>query len=126
MPGGSQGIAWQVHKVRSLVLRFDLCALPYFLRSFPGPYRAGVPGRLVPVGPKCDSWRRAVSRCLVHPQSETRVGVGSSALARPSGGGLETEVSAPVGEAGQSRKRAPFPLGQAFQSEIGLSFWPVV
>ena len=34
---------------------------------------------------------------------------------RPSGGGLETEVSAPVGEVGRNRKRTPFLLGQAFR-----------
>ena len=45
---------------------------------------------------------------------------------RPSGGGLKTEVSAPVGEVGQSRKRASFLLGQAFWSGIGSPFWPVV
>ena len=39
----------QVYRVRSLVSWFDLCALPCFLRSFPGPFRAGVPGWLVPV-----------------------------------------------------------------------------
>ena len=33
----------------------DLSALPYFLRPFPGPHRAGVPGRLVPVGFDCAS-----------------------------------------------------------------------
>ena len=47
-------------------------------------------------------------------------------LERPSGGGLETEASAPVVEAGWSRKRAPLLLGQAFRSEIGSSFWHVV
>ena len=31
-----------------------------------------------------------------------------------------------VGEAGRSQKRAPFLLGQAFRSEIGSPFWPVV
>ena len=40
---------------------------------------------LVLVGSECASWRRAVSRGLVHPQSETWVEVESSALARPSG-----------------------------------------
>ena len=45
---------------------------------------------------------------------------------RPSEGGLETEASTPVGEAGRSWKWAPFLLGQAFRSEIGSSFWPVV
>ena len=34
-----------------LGIAVDLSALPYFLHPFPGPYRAGVPGRLVPVGP---------------------------------------------------------------------------
>ena len=75
----------QVYRVWSPVLRFDLYALPYFPRSFPGPYRAGVPGRLVPVGSECASRRGAVSRGLAHPQSETRVRVRSSALARPFG-----------------------------------------
>ena len=60
-----------------LGITVDLSALPYFLRPFPGPYRAGVPDRLVPVGSYCTSQRRAVSRGSVHPRSETRVGVGS-------------------------------------------------
>ena len=45
----------QVYRVRSLVSWFDLCALPCFLRLFPGPYRAGVLGRLVLVSSKCAS-----------------------------------------------------------------------
>ena len=36
-----------------------LCALSYFLRPFPGPYRAGVPGRLAPVGTDCASRKGA-------------------------------------------------------------------
>ena len=48
--GGCRVLFLQVYRVWSPVLRFDLCALPYFLRPFPGPYRAGVPGRLVLVG----------------------------------------------------------------------------
>ena len=60
-----------------LSIAVDLSALPYFLHPFPGPYRAGVPGRLVLVGSDCASWRKAVSRGLVHPQSEMRVRVGS-------------------------------------------------
>ena len=83
--GGRRVLFPQVYKVRTSVLWFDLCALPYFLCPFPGPYRAGVPGRLVPIGSDRASRRRAVSRVLAHPQSETRVGVGSSALARPFG-----------------------------------------
>ena len=66
-----------MYRVRTPVLWFDLCALPFFLRPFPGPYQAGVPGRLVPVDSDCVSQRRAVSRGLAHPRSETRVGVGS-------------------------------------------------
>ena len=48
-------------------LRFDLCALPYFLRPFLGPYRAGVPGRLVLVDSDCASQRRAVSKVVAYP-----------------------------------------------------------
>ena len=99
---GSQGTVWQVHRVRSLVLRFDLCALPCFLRLFPGPFQAGVPGRLVPVGSDYASQRRDVSKGPVHLRSETRVGVES---------GVWPGLS--VRDAGQSRKRAPFLLGQA-------------
>ena len=48
--GGCKVLFPQVYKVRSPVLQFDLCALPYFLRPFLGPYRAGIPGRLGSVG----------------------------------------------------------------------------
>ena len=65
--GGCKVLFPQVYKVRSPVLRFDLCALPYFLRPFPGPYRAAVPGRLVPVGSDRASRRRVVSRGLAYP-----------------------------------------------------------
>ena len=61
-----------------LGIMVDLGALPYFLRMFPGPYRAGVPGRLVPVGSDCASRGRVVSRGLVHPRSEMRAKVRSS------------------------------------------------
>ena len=73
-----------------LGITVDLSALPYLLRPFLGPHRADVPGRLVPVGSDCASWRRAVSRGSVH---------------------------SPVREVGQSRKRALFLLGRAFRSE---------
>ena len=96
----------------------DLGALLYFFRPFPSPYRAGVSGRLVPVGSDCASRRRAVSRGSVHPQSERRVEVGS--------GVVPLWPGHPVGEAGRSRKRAPFLLGQAFRSKTGSPFWPVV
>ena len=114
MPGGSQGTAWQMHRVRSLVLWFDLCALPYFLRPFPSPYRAGVPGRLVPVGSDRASRRRAVSGVFAYPGRRQGVGVGGSALpGLPVGETvrrwLETEVSAPVGEVGRSWKTGATP-----------------
>ena len=91
--GGRRVLFPQVYRVRTPVLRFDLCALPYFLCLFLGPYRAGVPGRLVPVSSDRASRRRAVSRGLVHPRLETRVGAKSGVWP-----GL------PVGEAGRSRK----------------------
>ena len=46
-PAGVQGTV--------LGIAVDLGALPYFLRLFSSPYRAGVPGRLVPVGSDCAS-----------------------------------------------------------------------
>ena len=36
-----------------LGIAVDLGALLYFFRPFPGPYRAGILGRLVPVGSDC-------------------------------------------------------------------------
>ena len=54
--GGRRVLFPQVYRVWTPVLWFDLCALPYFLLSLPGPYRAGVPGKwsqsalIVPVG----------------------------------------------------------------------------
>ena len=74
---GRRVLFLQVYRVRFPVLRFDLCALPYFLCPFPGPYRAGAPGRLVPVGSDRASRRRVVSRGLAHPRTKTWVGVGS-------------------------------------------------
>ena len=62
-PAGIQGMF--------LGITVDLIALPYFLRPFPGPYRAGVPGRLVLVGSDCASRRRAVSR-VWHTPSQRR------------------------------------------------------
>ena len=38
-----------------LGIAVDLSALPYFLRPFPGLHRAGIFGRLVPVGSDCVS-----------------------------------------------------------------------
>jgi len=110
----------------------DLSVLPYFLRLFSGPYRAGVPGRLVPVGSDCASWRRAVSRDSAHPRFGDTGRGQKWYLARPSGrrgrseAGRSGKRGLSVGEAGQSQKRASFLLGQTFRSEIGLLFWPVV
>ena len=98
-----------------LGIAVDLSILLYLLRPFPSPHRVGVPGRLVPVGSDCASRRRAVSKGSVHPRSKTRVGVG---------GGVWSGL--PGGEAGRSRKRALFLLREAFRSEIGSPFWPVV
>ena len=80
-PAGVQGTV--------LGIAIDMSALPYLLCLFPGPHRAGVPERLVPVGSDCSSRRRAVSRGSVHPWSETWVEVG---------GGVW--LGLPVGEAG--------------------------
>ena len=60
-----------------LGITVDLSALPYFLRPFPSPYRAGVPGQLVPVGEAGQSRRGAVSRGSAHSQLEKRVRVRS-------------------------------------------------
>ena len=116
-----------MYRVRSPVLRFDLCALPYFLRPFPDPYRTGVPGRLAPVGSDRASQRgynQGFIAFLVGEAGQSRKWCFGSAfrLERLSKGGLETEASAPVGEAGQSRKQAAFLLGQAFRSVIGSPF----
>jgi len=78
-------------RVRSLVPWFDLCALPCFLGMSPGPCRAGIPGRLIPVGSDRASRRRAVSRGWAYPQSdsagsESEVVLSEAVLlARPSG-----------------------------------------
>ena len=53
-----------------LGITVDLSALPYLLRPFLGPHRAGIPDRLVLVGSDYASQRRAVSRGSVHPRSE--------------------------------------------------------
>jgi len=81
----------------------DLCALPYLLRSFPRSSPSGRPGRLVPVGFDCASWKRAVSTSLAHPQLETWVRVRSGVWP-----GLL------VGEAVRRRARVG---GEAFWSE---------
>ena len=103
MPGRLQGtlltypIGYYSAAVQGTVLGItvDLSALSYLLHPFPGPYRADVLGRLVPVGSDCVSRGRAVSRGLVYPWSETRVRVRSGVW-----------LGLLVREAGWSRKRA--------------------
>ena len=128
----------QVCRARSLILRLTGAPCLTYYVLFLGLHRAGVPGRSFPNRLWPPGRRRDVSRGLVYSRSEKRVGVGGEHrpfLARPSGqrGESESEASAgppspglPVGEAGQSRKRVLFLLGQAFRSETGSPFWPVV
>ena len=67
------------------------CALPF---SFaPGSFRAGVPGRMAPVGSGHASRRRAVSRVPANPGRRRGVGVGSSAWAWPSDRRGRSEVA---------------------------------
>ena len=130
--GGCRVLFLQVYMVWSLVLRFDLCALPYFLCLFPGPLPVGVPGRLVLAGSDCASWRRAVSKVFVYPDRRCGVGVGSSALARPSDRrGRPAAVWRPKRALRSERwvgvgRRVLFLLSQAFWSVIGSPSWPVV
>ena len=81
------------------------CALP---SSFaPGPFRAGVPGRMAPVAPGRASRRRVVRRLSTGPRSELRdrsrkqrfgpgLPIGGTTWRRP-----VPEASAPVGEVGR-------------------------
>ena len=91
-----------------------MSTLPFFLYPFPSPFRAGVPGQLVPVSSGCSSRRRAVSRVFAYLGRRRGVRVGGSALPGLSVGEtarrrLETEVSAPVGEVGRSRQAGAVP-----------------
>ena len=81
---GCRVLFLQAYRVWSLVSWFDLCALACFLRLFPGPFRAGVPGRMALVDSGCASQRRAVSRVSTNSGRRRGVGVGSSAWPRPS------------------------------------------
>ena len=131
MPGRSQGTVLQVYRVWSLVFAVDLSALPYPLCPFPGPYRAGVPSQLVPVGSDCASRRGVVSRGSVHPRSEKRVGVRKWCLARPSSRrgrpeagwrpkrALRSERRAEVGSG--CRSSSARPSGQRLDHPSGLS-----
>ena len=81
------------------------CALPFPFT--PGSFRAGVPGRMAPVGPGHVSRRRAASRLPTGPRSETPgrsrrqcfgpgLSIGETARRR-----LVPEASAPVEEVGR-------------------------
>ena len=84
-----------------VVLTREPC--PAFLHTSPGSYRAGVPGRMAPVGSECAGRRRAVSRVPTSPgqrdtgsKSEVGLRVGlpiGEAIRR----WLEPEASTPVG-----------------------------
>ena len=92
-----------------------------FLRTSPSPYRAGIPGQLVPVGSDRASRRRVVSRGWAYPRSES---AGSELeavlLARPSGRRGHPEAGWRLKRALLSErwagveKWALFLLGQAF------------
>ena len=115
-----------------LGIAVDLSVLPYFLRPFPGPYRAGIPGRFVPVGFDCARRRGAVSRGSAHSRSEKRVGVKSGVLARPSGrrgrpeaGWRPKRALRSERWAGVKNGRRSFsakPSGQCLDRSSGLSF----
>ena len=66
----------------TVVLTCEPCLA--FLRTSSGSHRAGVPGRMAPVGSECAGRRRAVSRIPANPGRRRRVGVRSSVWARPS------------------------------------------
>ena len=93
------GSVLQVCRVRSSVLRLTLSVLPYLLRLF---LRSSPSGRPRSVVPSRLRPRRSEKSC------KQRFGV------------------FPIGKAGQSRKRVLFLLGQAFRSETGSLFRPVV
>ena len=116
----------QVHRVQSLVSWFDSCALACFLRSSPGPFRAGVPGRMAPIGPGRASRRRAMSRVSVNPGRRRGVRVRSSASGqafrseRPPGGGWSPKRALWSGTwAEVVDERALFLFGQTFRSVTG-------
>ena len=103
-----------------------------FLRTSLGPYRAGIPGRLILVGSDRASWRRAVSRGWAYPRLES---VGSELeavlLARPSGRRGRPEAGWRSNRALRSErwagagKRALFLLDLTFRLEIGSLLRPV-
>ena len=99
----------------AIVQGTDLSALPYLLHLFPGPHRAGVPGRLVPVGSNCASRRRDVSRGSVHPRLETQVRVESGV-----GQAFWSERRARVGS--ERRSSLTRPSGRRLDRPSGLSF----
>ena len=127
-------------KVWSLVLWFDLSALPYLLRliSWVLTERAS-PFSRSQSAPTASVGERAVSRGLVYFRSKKRVGVGSErcphlgqAFRPDKSAGVESERRPLLGQAFRSEKRIgagserrPL-LGLAFRSETGSLFRPVV
>ena len=111
-PAGVQGMV--------LGIAVDLSAIPLSTPpDFLGPHRAGVLGRLFPVGSDHVGRRRAVSRGSAYSRSKKRVGVGSER--RPLLGlAFQSEKRVGVGS-----ERCPL-IGQAFRSETGSLFRPIV
>ena len=85
----------------TVVLTCEPCLA--FLRTSSGSYRAGVPGRMAPVGSECAGRRRAVSRVPTSPGrrdmgSESEVGLGAGLpIGEAVWRRLKPELSAPVG-----------------------------
>ena len=134
----------QVCRVQSLVLRFDLSALPYLLRLILWVLteRTSLFGRF-PGGSDHVGRRRAVSRGSVYSRSEKWVGVRSERrplLDRPSGrkSGSESKASVapslarPFGRRGKSESEASIapslarPFGRRGGSESKASIIPSV
>ena len=95
----------------------DLSALPYFLRMFPGPYRAGVPGRLVPISSDRASRRRVVSRVWRTPgwrrESELEVVLWPGPSVGEGGDrcGSSGRIGGPESEVGAVPPRLGLPVG---------------
>ena len=113
----------------TVVLTCEPCLA--FLRTSPSPYRAGVPGRLIPIGSNRANRRRAVSRGWAYPRSES---AGSELevvlLARLFGQRGRPEAGWRPDRALRSKrwaragKRVLFLLGLTFWLEIGSLLCP--
>jgi len=98
--GSCGALFLQVYRVWSLYRGLTRVLLSLFV---PGPFRAGVPGRMAPVGFGCAGRRRAVRRVLTYPGRrdvglESEVGLGAGLPIEEAGRRrLEPEASAPIG-----------------------------